>query len=396
MALWDIRGKALGLPLYKLLGGARRAIPAYAGGVSLGYQEPPTADRGSEEVRSTQGYKAIKLRVGDSVAARHRNECAPCAKRSATSWRSSRTPTSATSSRTSGSVMPAHGRARTSPGSRSPSPPTTTAATARRKGFGRTPLAAGENHYTRFEFDRVIEDGAITILQPDLSKTGGITEALRIAAMASAWKLPIHPHSSMTGLNHAASIHFLAAIDNGGYFEGDVSKSNRFRDDLVDNPGRIDKDGNVWPLEKPGLGLEVNEEFLAKHPPDRGPWIRMKTICSRSCWLFLWTVHCTDLPQQADPLGRALHRRRHHRHRHARGDAEDAGARSASRSSWTTARARTASSARTSWRRRRPTATRCSTVIAGVRRQRDAVPGQAALRSGRRASCRSRSPASRR
>ena len=44
------------------------------------------------------------------------------------------------------------------------------------KGFGRMPLAAGENHYTRFEFDRVIEDGTITILQPDLSKTGGITE----------------------------------------------------------------------------------------------------------------------------------------------------------------------------------------------------------------------------
>jgi L-alanine-DL-glutamate epimerase-like enolase superfamily enzyme len=139
------------------------------------------------------------------------------------------------------------------------------------KGFGRTPLAAGENHYTRFEFNRVLEDGSITILQPDLSKTGGITEALRIAAMASSYKLPIHPHSSMTGLNHAASIHFLAAIDNGGYFEGDVSKANKFRDDLVSKPYEVDKDGNVWPLEKPGLGLEINEEFLAKHPPIEGP-----------------------------------------------------------------------------------------------------------------------------
>ena len=100
---------------------------------------------------------------------------------------------------------------------------------------------------------------------------GGITEALRIAALASAWKLPIHPHSSMTGLNHAASIHFLAAIDNGGYFEGDVSKSNRFRDELVENPGTVDRDGNVWPLDKPGLGLEVNEEFLSKHPAIEGP-----------------------------------------------------------------------------------------------------------------------------
>jgi L-alanine-DL-glutamate epimerase-like enolase superfamily enzyme len=139
------------------------------------------------------------------------------------------------------------------------------------KSWGRTPLAAGENHYTRFEFNRVIEDGSITILQPDLSKTGGITEALRIAALASAWKLPVHPHSSMTGLNHAASIHFLAALDNGGYFEGDVSRANKFRDELVENPGKVDRDGNVWPLEAPGLGLEVNEDFLLKHPPIEGP-----------------------------------------------------------------------------------------------------------------------------
>src|SRR5438067_1949846 len=139
------------------------------------------------------------------------------------------------------------------------------------KGFGRTPLAAGENHYTRFEFDRVIEDGAITILQPDLSKTGGITEALRIAALASAWKLPIHPHSSMTGLNHAATIHFLAVIDNGGYFEGDVSRSNECRDELGASPGQIDRDGNVWPLDRPGLGLDVHEEFLCAHPAIEGP-----------------------------------------------------------------------------------------------------------------------------
>jgi hypothetical protein len=111
------------------------------------------------------------------------------------------------------------------------------------QGFGRTPLAAGENHYTRFEFHRVIEDGNITILQPDLSRAGGITEVQRIAAAASMWKLPIHPHSSMTGLNHAVSIHFLASIDNGGYFEADLSVANKFRDELGSEPWRI---GNDW------------------------------------------------------------------------------------------------------------------------------------------------------
>src|SRR5215217_4210108 len=67
MALWDIRGKATGWPLYKLLGGAQKPIPAYAGGVSLGYQEPSAL---VDEVQPhlDAGYKAVKLRVGDSPA----------------------------------------------------------------------------------------------------------------------------------------------------------------------------------------------------------------------------------------------------------------------------------------------------------------------------------------
>jgi D-galactarolactone cycloisomerase len=268
MALWDIKGKALGLPLYKLLGGSRRPIPAYAGGVSLGYQPP---EKLIEEARKSlqQGYKAIKLRVGDAVA---KDIDRMQAVREAfgdelTILTDANIGYELEDVRR---VMPAMDELGIG-WLEEPFPAPDYRSYREAKGFGRTPLAAGENHYTRFEFNRVIEDGAITILQPDLSKSGGITECLRIAALASAWKLPIHPHSSMTGLNHAASIHFLAAIDNGGYFEGDVSKSNKFRDELVDNPGTIDKDGNVWPLDKPGLGLELDEDFLAKHPPIEGP-----------------------------------------------------------------------------------------------------------------------------
>ena len=66
MALWDIRGKALGCPLYRLLGGGMRKIPAYAGGVALGWQEPSAlAEEACMHVAS--GYKALKLRLGDSV-----------------------------------------------------------------------------------------------------------------------------------------------------------------------------------------------------------------------------------------------------------------------------------------------------------------------------------------
>jgi L-alanine-DL-glutamate epimerase-like enolase superfamily enzyme len=268
MALWDIRGKAVSLPLYKVLGGARKPIPAYAGGVSLGYQPP--AQLIDEARKSTEaGYKAIKLRVGDSPA---KDVERMRAVRKAFGDELAILTDANIGYRVEDArrVMPAMDELAIG-WLEEPFPAHDYRSYREARTFGRTPLAAGENHYTRFEFDRVIEDGAITILQPDLSKCGGITEALRIAAMASAWKLPIHPHSSMTGLNHAATIHFLAAIDNGGYFEGDVSRANKFRDELVSNPGAIDRDGNVWPLEQPGLGLDVNQEFLSAHPAIEGP-----------------------------------------------------------------------------------------------------------------------------
>ena len=64
----------------------------------------------------------------------------------------------------------------------------------------------------------------------------------------------------------------LAALDHPGYFEGDVSKNNLFRDVMVSEPPyRLDKSGYVRPLEAPGLGLEVDEDFLLRHPVIEGP-----------------------------------------------------------------------------------------------------------------------------
>ncbi|HEX2651160.1 MAG TPA: mandelate racemase/muconate lactonizing enzyme family protein [Burkholderiales bacterium] len=268
LALWDIRGKAAGLPLYRLLGGSRKAVPAYAGGVSLGYQEPSKLLQ-ELNLSLEQGYKAVKLRVGDSPG-RDLERISAVRKACGDGLAILTDANIGYSVEDVRRVMPGMDELNVA-WLEEPFPAHDHRSYRLARGFGRTPLAAGENHYTRFEFNRVIEDGAITILQPDLSKTGGLTESLRIAALASAWKLPVHPHSSMTGLNHAASVHFLAAIDNGGYFEADVSKANKFRDELVSNPCPVDKDGNVWPLDKPGLGLEIDEEFLRKHPPIEGP-----------------------------------------------------------------------------------------------------------------------------
>jgi len=266
-ALWDIRGKAAGWPLYKLLGGSNRPVPAYAGGVSRGYQEPARLLDELEPLLE-RGFKAVKLRVGDTP---ERDLERVAAVREAHPDL-----VILTDANTAYTVADAR---RAIPGFEAmgvgwleePFPAHDHRSYELAAGFGRVPLAAGENHYTRFEFNRVIEDGFITVLQPDVSKAGGITETLRIAALASAWKLPIHPHSSMTGINMAATIHVLASIDNGGYFEADVSKNNLFRDELVSTPYDIGPDGCVRPLEKPGIGVEVDEEFLEEHPVIEGP-----------------------------------------------------------------------------------------------------------------------------
>jgi L-alanine-DL-glutamate epimerase-like enolase superfamily enzyme len=268
MALWDIRGKALKLPLYKLLGGRSKPIPAYAGGVSLGYQDPKSLmEEAKPHVQA--GHKAIKLRIGDSVA-RDIERVAMARKTFGDDLVILSDANTGYTVADARAAMPALDELNVG-WLEEPFPAHDYLSYREAARFGRLPLAAGENHYTRFEFNRVIEDGAIKILQPDLSKTGGITEAVRIAALASSWKLPIHPHTSMTGLNMAATIHFLAAIENGGYFEADISKNNLFRDQMVSKPFSVDHEGNVAPLEGPGIGLEVDEEFLKMYPVIEGP-----------------------------------------------------------------------------------------------------------------------------
>lgn len=268
MALWDIRGKAAGWPLYRLLGGAARPVRAYAGGVSLGWQEPQSL---VEEARGllAQGYRAVKLRAGDRPA---RDIARIEAVRKAFGpdleiMVDANTEYSLDDVRR---VMPALGELDVA-WLEEPFPPHDYRLYEEARGLGSVPLAAGENHYTRFEFAPLVEAGSIAILQPDLSKTGGLTEALRIAALGAAWKLPICPHTSMTGLNMAATIHFLASIENAGWYEGDASPGNLFRDRLVSPPTAIGQDGMVRPNDRPGLGVEVDEGFIAAHPFIPGP-----------------------------------------------------------------------------------------------------------------------------
>jgi L-alanine-DL-glutamate epimerase-like enolase superfamily enzyme len=269
MALWDARGKAVGWPLYKLLGGSSRPIPAYAGGGgSLGYGKPEAL---AEEAQGfvAQGFRALKLRIGQSPK-QDLARIAAVRKALGPDIDILTDANAAYTLKDARHVMPA--LAEMDVGwLEEPFPGHDLRSYEIASGFSTTPLALGENAYTRFEFIGHIELGAVTILQPDVGKTGGVTEIMRIAALASAWKIPIHPHGGVTGLDLAAGIHVLAAIENSGYFESSEG-CNPLRDQpFKQKPYEIGKDGCVMPLERPGIGLDVDEDFVAAHPVIEGP-----------------------------------------------------------------------------------------------------------------------------
>lgn len=268
MALWDIRGKAANMPLYELMGGSRRAVPAYAGGIALGYQAPESMAEEAQEYVS-QGYKAVKLRIGDTA----NNDIARVTKVREVLGDDIDILTDANTAYTIAQarrVLPVLADIRAG---WLEEPFACNDFASYREAAKITPLvpiAAGENHFMRFEFAQMLEARAVQVWQPDLSKTGGITEGIRIAALASAFRIPINAHSSATGLNHAATLHFMAATENSGYFEACVSKFNPFRD-MFGSTFQIDSNGCVTPSDKPGLGVEVDEDIFKKFPVIDGP-----------------------------------------------------------------------------------------------------------------------------
>jgi D-galactarolactone cycloisomerase len=269
MALWDLKCQATGLPLHQLLGGSSKPIKAYAGGIALGWQEP--ALLAEEALRHiADGYRALKLRMGDTPV---RDIARVRAVREAVGDEIDIL-TDANTAYTLDDVrrvMPAFEECAVG-WLEEPFPPQDRRAYAAAAKMGRVPLAAGENHYTRYEFATLLEDGAVQFVQPDLSKTGGVTESMRIAAMASAQKLTVNPHTSATAINMATTIQFLCAVDNPGYFEGDVTSLNPFRDQLADKaPYALDDKGCVRPHEGVGVGLKIDEQFIREHPLIEGP-----------------------------------------------------------------------------------------------------------------------------
>jgi len=136
------------------------------------------------------------------------------------------------------------------------------------------PLAAGERMYSRFDFKRVFERGGIAIVQPDLSHAGGITECIRIAAMAEAHDVALAPHCPLGPVALAACLQVDFVSWNAVLQEQSIGIHYNNGADLLDYV--VNKqdfecvDGSIAALPGPGLGVEIDEERLraaSKNPP---------------------------------------------------------------------------------------------------------------------------------
>lgn len=136
-----------------------------------------------------------------------------------------------------------------------------------------TPICAGENHYLAFGFRRLLELGAVDIVMPDLQKAGGLGEGQRIANLANLYYVPFAPHMVASYLGAMASCHVCASVPNflimewQIYFHTDpmFKEIVKFDEPMVTN-------GFITVSDKPGIGVEINEEGMRKYATEGVPF----------------------------------------------------------------------------------------------------------------------------
>lgn len=252
-ALWDLRGKALGMPVYRLLGGFRSRVPAYAAG---GYYEEGKghAELAEEMLRFVAaGYRAVKMKVGGATikedirrVAAVRDAIGPDIKLMVdanNAW------TAADALRFGVGVEEYD-----PDWFEEPCWPDDHAGMAALANKLTIPIATGEIEFTRWGFRDLIERGAVHIVQADPHLCGGLTEWMKIAALASAHHLVMAPHGS-----HFAGAHAVAAVDNGLIVESYLGMSP-WQDEFL---GGISlDDGELVLPDTPGLGIEIDRKAL--------------------------------------------------------------------------------------------------------------------------------------
>lgn len=270
-ALWDITGKALGVPVHVLLGGrCRDRVLVYQG---CGGDTPEDLAQGARLLVGKYGYKALKIGPFPPDA-------------DTTPW---------------GEVLEAAGarmaavRAAVGPGVEigvdcharlaapiraielcralepyrpafveEPLRPENVEALAQVRAKAGVPIATGEMLYTKFQFRDLLMHEAADIIQPDVCCAGGLLECRKIAAMAEAFYVPLAPHNPMGPVATAVNVHLTAVIPNFLMLEY-IPDDTPPRSEIVTRP-MVVEDGYIPVPDTPGLGIELNEEALSRYP----------------------------------------------------------------------------------------------------------------------------------
>lgn len=269
IACWDIKARAAGLPLYRLLGGGEtESIACYATGFY------PAADPEREfpaeaERYLNEGFRAVKMKVGFGVerdaalVALVRRAAGPGV-RLMVDANHAYDPVSAIA--LARRIEP-HGIG----WFEEPTSPLDVEGYLEVKRATTIPLAGGECEYTRFGFEPWLRRRAFDYAQPDLCATGGISEGMKIAALASVYQVHVTPHAWGSAVGQAAALHFYAArprhpastTPEEKLIECDRTE-NPFRTAIVREPVRFHQ--GCWFLPSgPGLGVEVDELSLQQY-----------------------------------------------------------------------------------------------------------------------------------
>jgi D-galactarolactone cycloisomerase len=256
VALWDILGKVRGVPLYQLLGGrCRDKVPVYATAL---YPEEPSKVARRARGFAEKGFHGVKIKVGFDLEQDIRIVRAVRAELG----KDFIVMTDANQGYTVDVALKA-AKAFADCGVfwlEEPLFGEDIAGHAELRERGKVPIAVGENLNMCYAFENFVLRGAVDYLQPDVARAGGITEIKKIAAMAAEHGVPISFHTWGDGVALAASVHLSAALKNSIVMELDYTY-NPLREELLCEPLAV-QNGCLVPLDKPGLGVELNLDAL--------------------------------------------------------------------------------------------------------------------------------------